>query len=625
MATASTTRTGRSRGRALVYGRVSRRTDPRQASLESQVEGCLALAQDEGYTVRPDDIFTERYSGHDTADDRLNLAEIRRRVATGDYKAIIFYHTDRLARSAEEVLLLVKEFRSAGCRTHFVKCAYDDTTREGRLLLFVLGWASENEWEMIQERTQRGLRKIKEAGKWVGAGQPRFGYSWNKETRERRAIPEQAAIVRRIFTMAADEGLSIIEISRRLNAEGVPTPSTFRTKGRHAGKVFRWRPCVVAAILHDKTYMGMVVGDQSVKTGEKRGGYNVRRKLRPHEIEATPDPLTDRIIEPEMWYRSLDNIARRGNNGAANSRNVCRPFLFRGRIFCGNCGHRMVPAAEKRHPKRNKYRCNAYYLDKEAGDSLRRCKPFTVCQHVLEPLAWKLVEEAVLTPGFIEAQCERVLKDDSDLPIRRELNIALEAVQDARRRLRNLTDALASAANDTVRAALSESLNMAGLEIDRLTERAERLTARLRPYEDREKTVARIHELAEAVRAQVSDPSALSFEEKRDILERFGVTIIVNFDRTIVVRMETDIPEFATLHGAMLRMGDSAEDEGESSSFTLTAETSARRPSSCLVDSRRSTDRRRSSRWPSTWITSTSRGWTRSPTRATVVASGSTA
>ena len=529
--------------KALIYGRVSKRSDTRQASLESQIESCRGLASSEGYRVSDEDVFTERYSGHDTSDDRPNLVEIRHRIATGNYRAIIFHHTDRLARSAEEVVLLVREFRSFGCRTHFVLVPYDDSSPTGKLLLFFLGWASENEWSQIKERTQRGALRVKESGKWLGHGIPRYGYTWVKETRERRECEAQADVVRLIYHMCRDEGLAMSAICDRLNDAKVPTPSMGRAVGRHSGQTFRWRANVVSKILHDPTYMGMVVYGKTYGTDEKKGGYQIRRARTTEEVKrlGVPDPLTATIIDHDAWHATQAVIEARGCNGADNTRNVLRPFLFRGLATCGNCGSKMQPLAVWTH-NRSRYACASAGVEQEAGIPTceLKCKRFSVRKHILEPLAWGLIEDRIISPGVIEDECARVLKDDSSILIRREIGHAKDAIKEIARRVKNLTVALETVTNATATTAIAESLNQAGSESERMEARLATLNARLQPYLDREHTAIKIAETAEKIRAMIKD-GGLSFDRKREIMETYGISIIVNHDRTIEVQMVTDI------------------------------------------------------------------------------------
>ena len=101
-------------GRAIVYGHISGTSDTRYASLDTQVEAGRVRAIELGYTVEDDDIFRDRFTGVDSVNDRPNLSEIKRRIATRNYSAFICYRTDRLARTPEDLVTINAEFKNNG-------------------------------------------------------------------------------------------------------------------------------------------------------------------------------------------------------------------------------------------------------------------------------------------------------------------------------------------------------------------------------------------------------------------------------------------------------------------------------------------------------------------------------
>jgi DNA invertase Pin-like site-specific DNA recombinase len=164
-----------------------------------------------------------------------------------------------LARTPEELLAIVSDAKRCGCKTLFVKNPTPDT-KEGKLLLFMSGWSSEAEWEAIKDRTSRGVRKIRDQGLWVGLGPVRFGYVWDKKARTRRAHPETAAIVRRIFHLVGDEGMSLYAVATLFNAEGIPSPSMWRERVKESGKTFKWTGGVVGKIVQEPGLTHLIYG-----------------------------------------------------------------------------------------------------------------------------------------------------------------------------------------------------------------------------------------------------------------------------------------------------------------------------------------------------------------------------
>jgi len=103
----------------------------------------------------------------------------------------------------------------------------------------------------IQERSRRGKRHRAQSGEVsVMSGAP-YGYRYVRKTDEAPAayvvLEAEARVVERIYEMYTVEGLSIGEITRRINAEGI------RTRKASA----RWERSTVWAVLRNSAYRGV--------------------------------------------------------------------------------------------------------------------------------------------------------------------------------------------------------------------------------------------------------------------------------------------------------------------------------------------------------------------------------
>ena len=101
-----------------------------------------------------------------------------------------------------------------------------------------------------------------------------------------RINEEEAAIVRLIFRLCA-EGDGLTAISKRLNADGCPSPRSQR--GRPRG----WAASSVRAVLHREKYKGLVIWDKTSKRnrwGAKRQHQKARTEWL--EVHAPRSPLS---------------------------------------------------------------------------------------------------------------------------------------------------------------------------------------------------------------------------------------------------------------------------------------------------------------------------------------------
>jgi len=147
-------------------------------------------------------------------------------------------------------ILLIEELARNGVEALFIKAPQGDSA-EDQLLVQFQGMIAEYERAQILERSRRGKRHRAHSGEVsVMSGAP-YGYRYIRKTDEAPAayavVEAEARVVQRIYEMYTVEGISLGEITRRINAEGIPT--------RKASS--RWERSTVWAVLRNSAYRGL--------------------------------------------------------------------------------------------------------------------------------------------------------------------------------------------------------------------------------------------------------------------------------------------------------------------------------------------------------------------------------
>ena len=131
----------------MVYGyaRVSTKLQETDGnSLEAQEEQLRAAGAIE--------IYRDTFTG--TKAERPELERLKRKLLAGD--KVIVTKLDRLARSTEDGLSLIKGWTEQGISIHVLNMGLIDHTPTGKLILTVMLAFAEFERDMIVERTQEG-------------------------------------------------------------------------------------------------------------------------------------------------------------------------------------------------------------------------------------------------------------------------------------------------------------------------------------------------------------------------------------------------------------------------------------------------------------------------------------
>ena len=236
-------------------------------------------------------------------------------------------------------------------------------------------------------------------------------------------------MVRRIFSDYGAAGLSMREITRRLNAEGVPSPT---------GKPV-WGTSTVGRLLRNEAYTGRVYYNRTHSVSVTHGG---KRKTvqRPRPKEewipiAVPAVVADDVFDAAQRV-SRDNSKwspRRAEPGA---------WLLRGMVVCGSCGvrtncHRM----RGRNGTVHRYYYCRNHDPLRAGGEDRRCPERNIRADALDGLVFEKVREVLLRPevllaGEAAVTASTPAPDDEPLVVElARLDRKLETAQAERRRL----------------------------------------------------------------------------------------------------------------------------------------------------------------------------------------------
>ncbi|MDH6231049.1 DNA invertase Pin-like site-specific DNA recombinase [Mesorhizobium soli] len=171
-------------------------------SLEVQRDKMLALG------VQPDHLFEEKRSGVDS--NRPALKEALRFARKGD--TFVITKIDRLARSATDLLSIVRELQGKGVELQVLDQSIDTSTPAGRAMLQMLAVFAEFETAIRAERQMDGIAKAKVKG-------TKFG-------RKVQTTPDVVAEIRRlrddgqlIKDIMSKTGLSKASVYRALNSE----------------------------------------------------------------------------------------------------------------------------------------------------------------------------------------------------------------------------------------------------------------------------------------------------------------------------------------------------------------------------------------------------------------------
>ncbi|MBQ9229042.1 MAG: recombinase family protein [Paludibacteraceae bacterium] len=346
--------------RGVIYARYSS-SGQREESIEGQLRECKKYARDNGITI-VGEYVDKALTGK--TDKRPDFQRLLRDSERGIFDALITWKIDRFARNRYDSAMYKYKLKKNGVRIFYAAETIPDGP-EGIILEGIMESYAEYYSENLSQNIKRGnydsaLERKSLGGVCYGLGSGPDG--------RYVIVPEEAVIVRRIFTEYA-EGRRMHDIYKQLNDEG------YRTR---RGGLFNKNSC--RRILQNKKYVGI---------------YEYQDIYDEHGIPAIVDrPLFDKV-------QKMLEI----NHKAPGRRKEIGGFLLTTKLFCGECGAPMTGdgGTGRSGQVYDYYTCNNRKY-------ARTCKKERAKKEWIEDVVVKALVELVHSDDFIETIADRVME-----------------------------------------------------------------------------------------------------------------------------------------------------------------------------------------------------------------------
>lgn len=414
---------------AAIYARVSSEQQREENTIASQTASLIEFAKSHDLEVPKEWVLEdEGYSG--AILERPGLERVRDLAAEGQIQVVLAYSPDRLSRKYAYQILLIEEFARHGVEVLFVKSPQGGSA-EDQLLVQFQGMIAEYERAQILERSRRGKRHRAQSGEVSVMSNAPYGYRYIRKTDEAPAaylIDEaEARVVRRIYDMYTVEGLSIGEITRRLNREGIPT--------RKASP--RWERSVVWAILRNPAYRGTACFGKTRISARTRVVRPQRRRgvTTPSTTAGHQRPREEWIEIPVPALVTEESFARAQEllhqNKIRSRRRTIAPSVVQGLVGCAKCGYAFSRVSTQTSARKiHYYKCIGSDGWRKLGGPV--CdNGRLIRQELLDQIVWAEVIRLLEDPALIQPELDRrlVAARTSDPTRKREQSLQRELAQ----------------------------------------------------------------------------------------------------------------------------------------------------------------------------------------------------
>lgn len=348
-------------------------------------------------------------------------------VKTGTIKAIVVRDLSRFSRNYIEAgTYLEKIFPELGVRFISVKEQLD-TSKVGdisdSLMVSLQNLINDFYSKDISRKTETALAIQMRAGTLRWRSVP-YGYRRNEDRTNIVPDDERADFVRQMFEWAA-EGVSQSEIVSRLNEANAPRAVASRSISN------RWVSDSVRTILRNPVYIGIRIMGKA-HTALYKG---IKRECTPpeqwHVFPDAHEPLVEReafdkvqaiMDERARKWRETQDLTARDRERIKN--------LFHHKIFCGDCGSKMVLNRRKRRGKVKgsfgRYICTSSASYHPARGS--SCSTHLILQTVLEEKVLAVLKTHIQIALDYGKLIEKFRNSDRDRNNRKRMDKAIRGV-----------------------------------------------------------------------------------------------------------------------------------------------------------------------------------------------------
>jgi len=525
--------------RAAFYARVSGEQQAAAHTIESQIGALSERAQTDGVPVPPERQFLDDgYSGATLI--RPAMDRLRDLAAVGGIDRIYVHSPDRLARNYAYQVLLIEELRRAGAEIVFLNRPLGQSP-EDDLLLQVQGIVSEYERAKIMERSRRGKKHAAQRGSINVMSNAPYGYRYvsvhDGEGHARfELLPDQADVVRSIFTWIGRERCTLGEVCRRLQDRGTLTATGKRVWSRQAIWHILQNPIYQGTAAYGKTRMM-----PRTKQSRLRPPLGCHREPR-RSHSAVPVAQTEWIFmpAPAIVDRALFAAAQdqlRENRSRARTGLRRSGYLLQGLTCCALCGYAFYGKTTRQRGKGHQltdfryYRCSGTDGYRFGGE--RICSNTQIGADSLETAIWEYVSKIVKDPGILDQEEDNTDKHGSQKENVDGLKLQLQKLRHGTERL---IDSLAEGVIDR----------------DQFTARMDRTKIRIAEIEAElgaqatgegrrahvQALMSRLGELSNHIKSQLRDPD---WATRREIIRAIVQLIEIGPAKvTIVLRLPVD-------------------------------------------------------------------------------------
>lgn len=377
--------------------------------------------------------------------DRPQFEKMMDEVRRGRIDCIVVKDLSRFGRNYKETgNYLERIFPFLGVRFIAVNDNFDTLTAERTQDGYIVplkNLINEVYSKDISKKSASALHVKQQNGEFIGAWAP-YGYRKDPDNKHHLVINEETApVVQQIFRLRC-EGISVVQIGRRLNDAGILSPSAYLYEtGEVKTEKYKgvlWHTQIIKSILAHPVYIGHMVQGR-----KKQSFYEGKRQTYVDEanwiiVRNTHEPIID-----EETFETVQKIAtqkKRGYNDRLGkfSHLEHTENILQGLVWCPNCQRPMVRYKNVSHGRKLWYT----YICPGHADDPARCSFVSIREDELNEVLFTSIQSQIDIAADMEAVVKKLNAQPEYRRQRSDSTAKLEMARRTLKRTHSLYDSL---------------------------------------------------------------------------------------------------------------------------------------------------------------------------------------
>lgn len=247
-------------------------------------------------------------------------------------------------------------------------------------------------------------------------------------------VPDEysSQVVKEIFYMYVNKGMSTIKIADELNKKKIEPPSMYlkiptymkRQSVNPNGK-YVWLRAQIGKILRNEVYLGNVVGRKFQKVSHKIAKVRCTKK----EEHIVLENMHEAIIDKEIWEKAQEKL-----NSYTKTRERKNEHYLKGIIYCGECGNKATIRCREEKRKSGKVWKATYFICSKRNNYTGLCECKQISASLIEEILHRNLKKEIEKVNFSESELNQIYQE-SKMQSKSKNNLMKAKLKDLKNKL----------------------------------------------------------------------------------------------------------------------------------------------------------------------------------------------